>query len=117
MKKVNKADRVLMVTELDGFIDKQDFESLVVVAEAGAKVTLSGADNAEGTNAEVVQEVQLAEDQTQADVLLEGALQFIKVEGAKAVIFGDKRNVEKVYGLEPLNRLFPHIEKDKNWRA
>lgn len=114
MKRVLQADKIKVVVagEEAEFVAKKGYEALVVLAEG--KLTITHADNADGTNAVEYKEYD-AEDGDQVNVDIVGAMDFIKVENGAALVFGDKRDVHEVIGAEPDHQLHGFIDKERNW--
>lgn len=118
MKKVLKADKIKIVAVPESeapYVDKKDFEALVALATAGAEIEVKHADVLAGTNAATFKRYQLEAGQTQVDIDLTGAKQFVLIEAASVLVFGDKRDVHEAHGAQPDHQLHGFIDKDRNW--
>lgn len=113
MKRVLNADKIKIVDNgTPAFIDKGDYEALVILATAAA-VKVEHDDVIAGTSKETYLEVT-AEVGDHINVDLVGAKQFIKITNADAIVFGDKRDIHEVVPGQPDHQLHPHIDKDRN---
>lgn len=113
MKRVLQADKIKIVENAEpAFIDKADFEALVALASDD--VVITHADVVDGTNA-VAYKTYAAEANDQVNIDLVGAKQFIKIENADVLVFGDKRDINEVIGAAPDHELHEPISKPRNW--
>lgn len=113
MKRVLQADKIKIVKNAEpAFIDKADFEALVALASDDVVITHSDAEA--GTNA-VAYKTYAAAANDQVNIDLVGAKQYIKIENADVLVFGDKREINEVIGAGPDHELHETISKPRNW--